>query len=97
MSTPANGDMIMIVDCLGDLHDYLKSGARPLRKIVVRHKDNGPFRFEAEYTRESRDRRGHEYVLVAVRDQRGEEVVLAQFCKEWIDSVEDQGPVNGAT
>jgi hypothetical protein len=50
---PDDSDMILILEEPGpDLDDFLRSGVRPLRRIVVRHKESGPFYFDAEYTRE---------------------------------------------
>jgi hypothetical protein len=96
MSLPQGSDLIVEMTCMGDLGDFLRSGALPLRKIVVKHKECGLFPYEAEYVKEIRDERGGEYIRVIAHDRQGEEVILAQFCKEWVDSVEDQGPVNGA-
>jgi hypothetical protein len=94
---PECDDVIIEAVCLGELEDYLRSGARPLRRFVVRHKTNGPLFFEAEYVKEHRDERGLEYIRLIVRNQRGEEVILGQFCKPWIDSIEDQGPIARAS
>jgi hypothetical protein len=95
MSTPDDGDMILEVGCLGDdLYYFLKSGARPLRKITVKHKDCGLFSYEAEYIKEFRDEWGRDYLCVVVRDRNDEEVTLAQFCKWSVEAVEDKGPVN---
>jgi hypothetical protein len=97
MSAPLGDDLIVEVGCLDNaLYDFLKSGARPLRKIVVKHKECGLFPYEAEYTKEIQGPDGREYIRVMVRDQRDEEVVLAQFCKWSVEAVEDKGPVNGA-